>query len=166
MVNVRALMARASVVAAVSVGAWLIAAWGIGGNSLSIYGAPAGRELSAIAIDATWLAAPVLLGAVPAWLFSYLAVERGLGPQHGRLTRWFVAAWFINLAALFGFCLLLMWHAGAPAEGPQVDLPVYIFGMWCTALTAYVPVLIGIRARRHDRESVSSLDTGGSDGDA
>lgn len=145
--------------AAIAAVTWLVSVLCIGANSLAAYGAPAGDRVGELISAATWLSAPVLLGAFPAWFLSRAALERGLGPQHGRLTRWIIAAWVINLLALMGLWLLLIWHAGAPPEAPGVDLPVLILAMWCTAITAYVPVLIALQARRREAEQLTTLDT-------
>ncbi len=159
MSHLRARVANGSLMGAVSVLAWLGSAWFIGMNSVDIYGGPAASQSGAIARGATWLSVPVLLGALPAWFLARAGIRRGLGPQHGRMTRWMIGAWIINGVALLGLWLLLWWHSSAPPESPDVDLPVLILGMWCTAFTAYVPAMIAVQARRREAVESHELDT-------
>jgi len=137
--------------------AFAISAWTIAQNGAAIHGAGAGTAASLV--SGFWLSAPVLLGAIPAWFLARAGVRRGLGPQHGRMTRWFIGAWVLNALALAGVWLVLIWHSRAGPETPAVDLPVLILGIWCTAFTAYVPALIAVQARRREAEQAAELDT-------
>ncbi len=151
---------------AIAVLTWAGSAAVIAANSLAAYGAPAADSVGRILAGATWLSAPVLIGALPAWYLARAARDRGLGPQHGRVTRWFGVAWVISILSLIGLWLLLLWHAKAPPEAPDVDLPVLIMAMWLTALTAYVPVLIALQARRREANQINTLDTAERDTDS
>jgi hypothetical protein len=166
MANLRSHIASGSTMSVIAVFTWLGSAAAIGANSLAAYGAPAADSLGQIVAGATWLSAPVIIGAVPAWFLARAAEQRGLGPEHGRLTRWFGVAWVISILSLIGLWLLLLWHASASPEAPGVDLPVLIMTMWCTALTAYVPVLIALQARRREAEQRNTLDTAERDAEA
>lgn len=159
MTRFRRFVANGSAMAAASVLAWLGSAWSIGLNSVAIYARDASQSFSNIATDASWLAGPVVLGAFPAWFLARAAANRGLGPERGRLSRWIIAAWVIDACALAGLWMLLLWHAGASPDAPGVDLPVLILAMWCTAFTAYVPVLIALQARRREQHEPLTADT-------
>jgi len=157
MSNFRARVANGSWTGAVCAIAFAISAWTIARNGAVIHGADAG--VAASLLSAFWLSLPVLLGAVPAWFLARAGVRRGLGPQHGRMTRWFVGAWVLNGLALAGAWLVLLWHSQASPESPTVDLAVLVLGIWCTAFTAYVPALIAVQARRRESEDAHRLDT-------
>lgn len=165
MTTVRARVANGSLMAAVAALIFALSAWSIGLNSATIHGAPAGERWSAVLGSAWWLSAPILLGALPAWFLARAGLDRGLGPQHGRMTRWFIGAWVLNVLALSGVWLVLLWHARAGESAPAVDLPVLILGIWSTAFTAYVPALIALQARRREAEEAARLDTAERDAD-
>ncbi len=131
---------------------WAATVWCVGLNAPALYGGPAGLRLAEVINAATWLAAPALLSALPAWFLCRALARMGIVRRGSRMVRWVVFAWRMNLGALVIELCVLGWHAAAGDEAPAIDMPIHIIGLWALAFVNYVPALMAWQARKRERE--------------
>lgn len=153
-------IANGSVMAAGASLLWAATVWCVGLNAPALYGAAAGASLGDAANGGTWLAAPALLSALPAWFLSRALARLGIARRGSRMVRWVVFAWRMNLGALVIELLVLGWHASAGAEAPAIDLPIHALGLWMLAFVDYVPALMAWQARGRERDERAAQASG------